>query len=162
MPFLTLIPAPCGLFALERLRLECCQDGCVLFLSISRLHSSVLPKTAELFLTQHQHLSGLGRQNSASDTLSLLPLVGLSLTTERSNLNRRYLIISRIYVHRAMIASGSRGCSGAGVVNAGRIRTANSAIMVASIVSVLASLPMARATQARQRSSPSAPKPVSA
>jgi hypothetical protein len=34
-------------------------------LSISRLHSFVLPKTAELFLASKQHLTGLGRQNSA-------------------------------------------------------------------------------------------------
>jgi hypothetical protein len=44
-----------------------------------------------------------------------------------------------------MIASSTRNCSGAGVVKAGRIREANSASMVASIVSVLASLPIARA-----------------
>ena len=44
-----------------------------------------------------------------------------------------------------MIASRTRNCSGAGVVNAGRIRAANSASIVASIVSVLASLPIARA-----------------
>ena len=62
--------------------------------------------------------------------------------------------ISRICARRAMIASSVRNCSGAGVVNAGRIRAANSASIVASIVSVLASLPMARATQARQRRKP--------
>jgi hypothetical protein len=94
------------------------------------------------FLTPRQHLAGLGRSRKAI-TVSMLARASTSRVLPRRL--RSIVSISSNCLRLLVIASSARTCSLEGIVIFGRMRAANSASITASMASVLACLPIARA-----------------